>query len=212
MRPVYQVYSNLSNLVQNSRIGVGISNKYMSRIKEKLKKKAGRPKGSKGSSYRVSKLITVQKGYKALPQDWEEVVLSMYAEGASDIEIMRQIWEWRGSFSKLLWNRWIKEEKSFKEVISMGNVLSQAWWEMNGRKNIANKGFNSVLWYMNMKNRFGWADTQSIEHKGSIEHVGVVRLPHKKGLDLPVNTVPQDSNVSVNSSQQNVIEGEFTEK
>ena len=178
----------------------------MGMVKNKLKVKAGRPK--KGTrSYKVSGKVTAQKGYKALPQDWKEVILGMYSEGASDIEVMRQIWEWRGSFSKDLWERWIKEEASFKEVISMGNILSQAWWEMNGRKNIANKGFNSVLWYMNMKNRFGWADTQSIEHKGSIEHVGVVRLPHKKGLDLPQEEV---KNVSL--SEQTVIEGEFTEK
>lgn len=178
----------------------------MGMVKNKLKVKAGRPK--KGTrKYKVSGKVTAEKGYKALPQDWKEVILGMYSEGASDIEVMRQIWEWRGSFSKKLWERWINEEASFKEVISTGNVLSQAWWEMNGRKNIANKGFNSVLWYMNMKNRFGWADTQSIEHKGSIEHVGVVRLPHKKGLDLPENSI-----ISVNTSEQNVIEAEFTEK
>jgi hypothetical protein len=183
---------------------------YMGRPKDKLKRKAGRPKKVVEGSvriYKVSGKVTSEKGYKALPQDWEEVLLGMYAEGASDIEIMRQIWDWRGSFSKDLWERWIKEEVKFKEVIEAGKILSQAWWEMNGRKNIGNKGFNSVLWYMNMKNRFGWADTQNIEHKGSIEHIGVVRLPHKKGLDLPEN-----STISVNTSKQTVIEGEFTEK
>lgn len=184
----------------------------MGRVKEKLKRKAGRPKkvveGGNGTrAYKVSGKLTAQKGYKALPQDWEEVLLSMYAEGASDAEVMRQIWEWRGSFSQVLWERWLKEEVKFKEVIEAGKILSQAWWEMNGRKNIGNRGFNSALWYMNMKNRFGWADTQNIEHKGSIEHVGVVRLPHKKGLDLPESEVK-----SVNLSEQTIREGEFVEK
>ena len=178
----------------------------------KLGVKRGRPKGTGGK-------YVINKNVKTLPQDWEEVILSMYAEGAGDVEVMKQIWEWTGSFSYKLWERWIKEEDRFKEVIDMGGILSKAWWERNGRKNIDNKGFNSVLWYMNMKNRFGWADTQSIEHKGSIEHIGVVRLPHKKGLDLPVDTIPSESTMvgelvepSVNSSEQNVREGQFTEK
>jgi len=161
----------------------------------KLRVKKGRPKGSGGK-------YVMDKNVKTLPQNWEDVVLTMYAEGAGDVEVMKKIIEWTGSFSRDLWDRWIKDEERFGRVIAMGNILSNAWWERNGRINIENKAFNSGLWYMNMKNRFGWADTQNIEHKGSIEHIGVVRLPHKKGLDLPQDTI------SVNSSGQKVIEAE----
>ena len=62
--------------------------------KDKLKRKAGRPKkvveGTGVRKYKVSGKVTSEKGYKALPQDWKEVILGMYAEGASDMEIMRQ--------------------------------------------------------------------------------------------------------------------------
>lgn len=104
-------------------------------------KKAGRPKSNLD-----------------LPDGWQTKILSLYREGASNIEIKAQIHEWRGSFSNDLWERWCKEEEEFSQVINVGKMLSEAWWSKSGRTNLVNKEFNYTGWYMNMKNRFGWSD------------------------------------------------------
>jgi len=94
-----------------------------------------------------------------LPNGWQDVIFEMYKEGASQVEVKAQIYEWRGSFSNDLWDRWIKEETQFSEVIKVGVMLSQAWWEKTGRTNLkSGKDFSYTGWYMNMKNRFGWKD------------------------------------------------------
>jgi hypothetical protein len=98
-----------------------------------------------------------------LPQDWYKKILSLYEEGASDVEIKALIYQWRGSFSNDLWDRWIKEEEQFSETIKMGKLISEAWWSKSGRKNLENKDFNSTGCYMNMKNRFNWTDKQSVD-------------------------------------------------
>jgi hypothetical protein len=36
--------------------------------------------------------------------------------------------------------------------------MSHAWWESQGRINLKTKGFNTSLWTINMKNRFGWSE------------------------------------------------------
>jgi hypothetical protein len=79
-----------------------------------------------------------------LPENWYNEVLSLYKEGASDVEIKALIYQWRGSFSNDLWERWLKEEEQFSETIKMGKLISEAW-------------------YMNMKNRFGWTDKQAVD-------------------------------------------------
>ena len=97
------------------------------------------------------------------PDTWSIQIIELYSEGASDVEIKALIHSWRGSFSNDLWDRWMKEEQIFSETIKKGKLLSEAWWQRNGRKNLMNKDFSYTGWYMNMKNRFGWADNQKTQ-------------------------------------------------
>ena len=114
----------------------------------------------------------------SLPENWYNEVLSLYSEGGADVEVKAMIYEWRGSFSNNLWDRWMEEEVEFWETIKKGRLLAEAWWVRNGRTNLKDKEFNYTGWYMQMKNRFGWSD--KTETKVQVE------TPIFTGIDLNV--------------------------
>lgn len=82
-------------------------------------------------------------------------MLELYKVGASQIEVCAAL-----DISLDTLNKWAKDpnKAEFSEAKKQGEALSNAWWEAHGRVQLENKDFNSTLWYMNMKNRFGWRD------------------------------------------------------
>lgn len=96
------------------------------------------------------------------------IILELMEQGASKVEVCAAI-----SICNDTLIEWCKPEskyynKELSETIKKGERLSQAWWEANGRKNLENPKFNYTGWYMNMKNRFKWADKTEVEHTGNI--------------------------------------------
>lgn len=65
---------------------------------------------------------------------------------------------------------WMRDHEDFAEAIKKGREFSKAWWVKNGRTELHSGTFNSTLWYMNMKNRFGWADKQEVNNTLVISH------------------------------------------
>lgn len=106
-------------------------------------------------------------GLEILWDGWQEDIISMYKNGASDVEVRCLIFEKTGKLSYTLWDRWIKEEDEFSEIIKTGKMLSEAWWVKQGRVNLKDRDFSATLFYMNMKNRFKWSDKQEVDHSSS---------------------------------------------
>ena len=87
--------------------------------------------------------------------EWRKTMLSMYDQGASDSEIMKELGLSLGSWESLYAD---VMESDFKEIVDYGRLMARAWWDAQGRINLFNKQFNTSLWVINMKNRFGWSE------------------------------------------------------
>lgn len=106
-----------------------------------------------------------------LPEGWKEKALALGKEGASDVEIRCEAFKGMKEdddyvMSTDLWYRLLKEEPEFSETIKRSAEYCRLWWEKKGRVSLENKEFSPTLWYMNMKNRFGWRDKQDVTTNG----------------------------------------------
>ena len=80
-------------------------------------------------------------------------VINLMKEGASLIEVAADI----GINADTL-HTWRKSNTEFSDAVKIGMQLSEAWWMREGREALRDRDFNYTGWYMNMKNRHGWAD------------------------------------------------------
>lgn len=100
---------------------------------------------------------------KLLPEDWQEKILKEYKEGASDVEIRADLnLTWAG------WKQLMDDSPEFYNTVVIGRQLEKAWWMRVGRVNVFDRNFNSMLWYRNMQNRFGWSDKQTSNVNGPV--------------------------------------------
>lgn len=99
------------------------------------------------------------------------MVIDLMTEGASLAEVAADLGVSRATLTK-----WQDDDTKpeFVAAVKRGVELSQAWWERLGRTELWNSKFNHGLWYMNMKNRFGWADKQETSHTGDFNITFVV--------------------------------------
>ena len=103
-----------------------------------------------------------------LPANWEELILNEMRAGASLCEIEGMLDIAPGTRKRLM-----REHPEFLAAIKKGIRLSKAWWLSQGRLHLNAMKFDSTLWYMNMKNRFGWRDRHDFKHGGKIAGDGV---------------------------------------
>jgi transposase len=103
-----------------------------------------------------------------------ERMIALMSEGASLEEVAGDL----GITCETL-NQWSKNKPEFSEAKKIGVEKSKMWWLRQGRKNLQNKNFNYVGWYMNMKNRFGWRDKQETEVKGNLKSELVIQFSGK---------------------------------
>jgi len=104
-----------------------------------------------------------------------KTVLELMKEGASQEEVCGHL-----DISRETFYRWKEENNEFSDTIKRGVRLSKAWWEKEGRTSLRDREFNYTGWYMNMKNRFKWADKQEVKNEGNITvlvDTGISRSP-----------------------------------
>lgn len=99
--------------------------------------------------------------------------MSLYENGSSDVEVRAYLATHCGTFSQDLWERFIKEIDEFSVTIKKGKLISNAWWERQGRESLRDKTFNPTLWYMNMRNRFGWRDNENKDNSTENQSINI---------------------------------------
>ena len=130
-------------------------------------------------------------------------VVELMREGASLIEVAANI----GITEETL-HQWKKSNKDFSESVKRGAQLSKAWWMKEGRVALRDKDFNATLWYMNMKNRHGWADKVEKKEDHSITIAWANHIPDQIQDAEVVSPVELDTPVPANSNKLSESEGE----
>lgn len=103
-------------------------------------------------------------GLARLPKGWETTIGTAYLKGAADVEVRAELRITRKFWDILMTD---PDTAEFREIVEFGRMLSQAWWLGQARTNLQNKQFNAPLWYMVMKNQFGWSDKTTTTTKDS---------------------------------------------
>lgn len=72
--------------------------------------------------------------------------------------------------------KWFDKYPEFNEAKKVGESLSYAWFEEQSHRGMwiptaHGEVLNTTLWYMNMKNRFGWRDKHEVEQSGTVTQV-----------------------------------------
>jgi len=60
---------------------------------------------------------------------------------------------------------WIKTNPEFEEAYEVGKLSCLLWWETQSVEGLSSEFFQTALFVVNMRNRFGWRDKSKEEAK-----------------------------------------------
>lgn len=105
--------------------------------------------------------------------DWVNKVRELYDEGATDVEVMKEL-----KWTEKKFSEYYTTSGGFKALVDFGRLSAKAWWMQKGRKNLENRSFNTPLYAIYMKNNFGWSEKQ--ETTGSVKPVEMMSADELK--------------------------------
>ena len=93
--------------------------------------------------------------YEKLPKGWEALMSGAYEQGCSDVVVRSRL-----RMSEGVWDSLYNDpvNGSFREIVQFGRGMAKAWWLEQARQALRDKTFNANLWYMVMKNQYGYSD------------------------------------------------------
>jgi transposase len=116
---------------------------------------------------------------KYRPEMCEQAV-AIFSEGGSKAEVCVALGINKDTL--ILWTGDSQHRiPEFSEAIKRGLLKAEAWWEQKARMHLVDEPgqgkLNTALWFINMKNRFGWRD--QVDHNVS----GTIKVTHEQALD-----------------------------
>lgn len=93
-----------------------------------------------------------------------DAVIGMGEQGYSVVEMAAELGVHRDTLYE-----WEKVHSDFSDAFTRTRLMTQAWWERQGRVNLATQGFNASLWAKNMGCRFkgDWTEKTQTELTGA---------------------------------------------
>ena len=114
--------------------------------------------------------------------DWVNKVRELYDEGATDVEVMKEL-----KWTEKQFSEYYTTSEGFKALVDFGRLSAKAWWMQKGRKNLENRSFNTPLYAIYMKNNFGWSEKQETTGNAKpVEMMSADELKQEWQKNLPL--------------------------
>lgn len=145
--------------------------------------------------------LPAKSGRKSLYKpEYKDELIDLMREGKSITQIAAA---W--GIGRETLHRWIREKEDLKEAYETAKTAGEAFWEDVGNAAVFGKikGFNTKVFEINMRNRFGWGreDRATLNQSINIENMNVSHLSEEELI----------KQIEVKMKQLNLAEGKEDE-
>lgn len=102
-----------------------------------------------------------------LPDNWKEIVILLSLEGKFEEQIKTALCLSKGREVKSINRIWYalqERDSEFRETLKKADVFRKSYWLDLAQKGVRTTFFNTGLWFIVMKNCFGWKDKTEVDH------------------------------------------------